>query len=267
MTRDGARGHHPSSRRRNPACVAWHAGDEAPRDGPYPSGRRSSTILGPVPGAVGTIAHLRPGRPALPRHVRDPAETAGSCRQFSGRARPGSAAFDGTDAMHSSSQKEGPCSRTSTSLALPPEPGGPRRPPTKEAQPLQVPELMRRVAEQAHVDEGEARRAVTAVLRTTREAVNPGGSPRRTGSRRATPSRLTGFPTPGPRARGQVHGVSCVVPARGHIRISADRRDGPGPGVMDARGAPTLPGRCVARWQGRDGLDDSLTVPARAVLL
>jgi hypothetical protein len=182
-----------------------------------------------------------------------PAETAGRYRQFSGRARPGSAAFDRTDALHSSSQKEGPCSTTSSSRALPPEPGGPRRQPTKEGQPLQVPELMRRVAEQAHVDEGEARRAVTAVLRTTREAVKPGGSPRRTGSRRATPSRLTGFPTPGPRTRGQVHGVSCVVPARGHIRISADRRDGPGPGVMDARGAPTLPGPCVARWQGRDG--------------
>jgi len=194
-----------------------------------------------------------------------PAQTAGSDRQVSGIARPGSAAFDRTGAMHSSSQEEGPCSTTGSSLPLPPEPSGPRRPPTQEGQTLQVPELMRRVAEQSHVDEGEARRAVTAVLRTTREAVNPGGSPRRTGSRRATPSRMTGFPTPGP-PRGVRCAGSAAWPARGHIRISADRRGGPGPGVMDARGAPTLQGRCVARWQGRDGLDDSLTVPAPAVL-
>ena len=79
---------------------------------------------------------------------------------------------------------------------------------------------------------------------------------RRSGARGATPE---------PGARGQAHGVSGVAPARGHIRISADRRGAPGPGVMDARGAPTLQGRCAGRWHGRDGLDDSLTVPARAV--
>ena len=195
-----------------------------------------------------------------------PAETAGSDRQVSGMARPGSAAFDRTDAMHSSSQEEGPCSTTGSSLPLPPEPSGPRRPPTQEGQTLQVPELMRRVTEQSHVDEGEARRAVTAVLRTTREAVNPGRQPQedRVQARDAEPHDRVpdaGTPASGVRCAG-----SAAWPARGHIRISADRRGGPGPGVMDARGAPTLQGRCVARWQGRDGLDDSLTVPAPAVL-
>jgi uncharacterized protein (DUF2267 family) len=47
-------------------------------------------------------------------------------------------------------------------------------PPTQEAQPLQAEDFVRRVAEQAHVDEGEARKAVSAVLTTTREAVTPG---------------------------------------------------------------------------------------------
>jgi uncharacterized protein (DUF2267 family) len=47
-------------------------------------------------------------------------------------------------------------------------------PPTQEAQPLRSEEFVHRVAEQAHVDEGEARRAVAAVLTTTREAVTPG---------------------------------------------------------------------------------------------
>jgi uncharacterized protein (DUF2267 family) len=52
--------------------------------------------------------------------------------------------------------------------------GRPRRPPTQETQPLQVQDFVRRVAEQAHVDEGEARGAVPGVLTTTREAVSPG---------------------------------------------------------------------------------------------
>src|SRR4051794_8187731 len=47
-------------------------------------------------------------------------------------------------------------------------------PPTQEAQPLEAQDFVRRVAEQAHVDEGEARKGVAAVLATTREAVTPG---------------------------------------------------------------------------------------------
>jgi len=47
-------------------------------------------------------------------------------------------------------------------------------PPTPEAQPIEAQDFVRRVAEQAHVDEGEAREAVAAVLTTTREAVTPG---------------------------------------------------------------------------------------------
>jgi uncharacterized protein (DUF2267 family) len=47
-------------------------------------------------------------------------------------------------------------------------------PPTQEAQPLEAQDFVRRVAEQAHVDEGEARKAVAAVLTTTRDAVTPG---------------------------------------------------------------------------------------------
>lgn len=47
-------------------------------------------------------------------------------------------------------------------------------PPTQDAQPLEAQEFVHRVAEQAHVDEGEARDAVAAVLTTTREAVTPG---------------------------------------------------------------------------------------------
>ena len=47
-------------------------------------------------------------------------------------------------------------------------------PPTQEAQPLESEDFVRRVAEQAHVGEDEARRAVAAVLTTTREAVTPG---------------------------------------------------------------------------------------------
>lgn len=47
-------------------------------------------------------------------------------------------------------------------------------PPTQEAQPLEPQDFVRRVAEQARVDEAEARQAVAAVLTTTREAVEPG---------------------------------------------------------------------------------------------
>jgi uncharacterized protein (DUF2267 family) len=47
-------------------------------------------------------------------------------------------------------------------------------PPTQEAQPLGSQDFVHRVAEQANVDEGEARRAVAAVLTTTRDAVTPG---------------------------------------------------------------------------------------------
>ena len=47
-------------------------------------------------------------------------------------------------------------------------------PPTQEAQPLATQDFVRRVAQQAHVDEDEARGAVAAVLTTTREAVTPG---------------------------------------------------------------------------------------------
>jgi uncharacterized protein (DUF2267 family) len=47
-------------------------------------------------------------------------------------------------------------------------------PPTEEAQPLEPQDFVRRVAEQAHVDEDEARHAVAAVLTTIREAVTPG---------------------------------------------------------------------------------------------
>ena len=47
-------------------------------------------------------------------------------------------------------------------------------PPNEEAQPIESHEFVRKVAERAHVDESEARKAVAAVLTTTREAVTPG---------------------------------------------------------------------------------------------
>jgi hypothetical protein len=193
---------------------------------PCPSGRRSSRILGPVPGAVGTTAHLRPGRPALPRHVRDPSgHRRKRYRRFSGRPRPGSAAFDRTDAMQSSSHKR--------ARALGP---------------------VHRLHFRPH-------RAVPGGRRARRPPA-PGPGPRAPGG--GAGARRRGR---GPEGRAPARGISCAAPAHTHIRISADRRGGPGPGVMDARGAPTLQGRCVARWHGRDGLDDSLTVPGRAVLL
>jgi hypothetical protein len=70
---------------------------------------------------------------------------------------------------------------------------------------------MRRVAEQSHVDEGEARRAVTAVLRTTREVVNPGRQPQedRVQARDAEPHDRVpdaGTPRAGSGAQGQLRG-------------------------------------------------------------
>jgi uncharacterized protein (DUF2267 family) len=47
-------------------------------------------------------------------------------------------------------------------------------PPTPEAQPLEPEDFVHRVAEQARVEQGEARAGVAAVLTTTRDAVTPG---------------------------------------------------------------------------------------------
>ncbi|GAA4697554.1 hypothetical protein GCM10023215_39760 [Pseudonocardia yuanmonensis] len=49
-------------------------------------------------------------------------------------------------------------------------------PPTQQAQRHEAQDFVRRVAEQAQVDEGEARKAVAAVLTTTREDITAGES-------------------------------------------------------------------------------------------